>query len=179
MSKHLKLLPPPSYCKKDKTKTITLQTIKIQLLYIIVYLTGILCRSCFNTSTKHLIISDNVLEEQKHEFIKKMERLSSQQPALNKDAMLAGVLVPFCTVNGKPSILFTKRSNKIVRNKSDVSFPGGKMDNKFDKNIIDTALRETMEEIGVPKSDIDVWIEMKPTIGTTVRSCMFFYDSCK
>lgn len=131
---------------------------------------GILCRSCFNTSTKHLIISDNVLEEQKHEFIKKMEQLSSQQPALNKDAMLAGVLVPFCTVNGKPSILFTKRSNKIVRNKSDVSFPGGKMDNKFDKNIIDTALRETMEEIGVPKSDIDVWIEMKPTIGTTDAS---------
>ncbi len=137
-----------------------------------IYLTGILCRSCFNTS-KHLIIPDNILEEHKHKFIKRMERLSSQQQALNKHATLAGVLVPFCIVDGKPSILFTKRSHKIVRNKSDVSFPGGKMDDKFDKNIIDTALRETMEEIGVTKSDIDVWIGMKPVIGTNVRRSIF------
>lgn len=93
-----------------------------------------------------------------------------QQRAFKKDATLAGVLVPFCKVDGKPSILFTKRSAKIVRNKSDVSFPGGKMHHDVDKNIIDTALRETMEEIGVPKSAIDVWTEMKPLLGSTVRA---------
>ena len=103
----------------------------------------------------------------------RMKQLSSQQVATNKNASLAGVLVPFCIVDGKPSVLFTKRSHKIVRNKSDVCFPGGKMDDKFDENIIDTALRETIEEIGVSESDIDVWGELKPTIGTNVSIYMF------
>ena len=98
-----------------------------------------------------------------------MAKLSSRQQVLNKNATLAGVLVPFCKVNGKPSILFTKRSHKIVRNKSDVSFPGGKMDKDVDKNIVDTALRETTEEIGILKSDIHVWIETRPIIATNVR----------
>ena len=97
-----------------------------------------------------------------------MAQLSSGKVASYKNASLAGVLVPFCMVDGKPSILFTKRSHKIVRNKSDVCFPGGKMDDKVDKNIIDTAIRETFEEIGVSKSDIEVWGELKPTIGTNV-----------
>ena len=111
------------------------------------------------------------MENDKDAFIERIEQKSSQRQkrVLNKDAIPAGVLVPFCKVNGKPSILFTKRSHKIVRNKGDVSFPGGKMDSRFDKTIIDTTLRETMEEIGIPKSDIDVWIEIKPIIGTNVR----------
>lgn len=36
-----------------------------------------------------------------------------------------------------------------------VSFPGGKLEN-VDTNLIDTALRETHEEIGVPKEQIEV-----------------------
>ena len=100
--------------------------------------------------------------------MKRMAQLSSGKVASYKNASLAGVLVPFCMVDGKPSILFTKRSHKIVRNKSDVCFPGGKMDDKVDKNIIDTAIRETFEEIGVSKSDVEVWGELKPTIGTNV-----------
>ena len=130
---------------------------------------GIPSRCCFNTKT-HQIIPDNILEEHKHEFIQRMGKLSSQQRVLNSNATLAGVLVPFCLADGKPAILFTKRSHKIVRNKSDVSFPGGKMDKKLDRNITDTAVRETMEEIGITKSDIDVWIEMKPIIGTNDAS---------
>jgi 8-oxo-dGTP pyrophosphatase MutT (NUDIX family) len=110
------------------------------------------------------------LEEHKHEFIQRMEKLSSLQQVSKKNATLAGVLVPFCKADGKPAILFTKRSHKIVRNKSDVCFPGGKMDEKMDKNIIDTALRETMEEIGVSRSDVDVWTGMKPIIGTNVST---------
>ncbi|XP_028394062.1 nucleoside diphosphate-linked moiety X motif 8-like isoform X5 [Dendronephthya gigantea] len=95
-----------------------------------------------------------------------MVKLSSRQQVLNERATLAGVLVPFCKVNGKPSILFTKRSHKIVRNKSDVCFPGGKMDKDVDKNVVETALRETVEEIGVSKSDIHVWIQIRPIIAT-------------
>lgn len=117
---------------------------------------GFQSRACSTfSSPPHLFF-----EERKMKFIKRMERISSRQP-VTKEVSLAGVLVPFCIAEGKPSILLTKRSNKLIRNKGDVSFPGGKMDS-VDKDIIDTTLRETHEEIGLPRSDIEIWTSLKP-----------------
>ena len=41
-----------------------------------------------------------------------------------------------------------------------ISFPGGKMD-AADVDIIDTALRETYEETGLLRSDIEIWASLK------------------
>ncbi|KAM9324957.1 mitochondrial coenzyme A diphosphatase NUDT8 [Gastrophryne carolinensis] len=74
----------------------------------------------------------------------------------------AGVLVTLCTFQGAPSFLYTLRSSKLKgRHKGDISFPGGKCD-ASDKDVIDTALREAQEELGVPMSRSMVWGPMKP-----------------
>ncbi|XP_063814468.1 mitochondrial coenzyme A diphosphatase NUDT8 isoform X2 [Pseudophryne corroboree] len=74
----------------------------------------------------------------------------------------AGVLVTLCTFRGAPSFLYTLRSSKLKgRHKGDVSFPGGKCD-ASDRDVIDTALREAQEELGVAISRDNVWGHMKP-----------------
>ncbi|XP_036618249.1 nucleoside diphosphate-linked moiety X motif 8 [Trichosurus vulpecula] len=74
----------------------------------------------------------------------------------------AAVLVPLCSVHGEPSLLYTLRSSRLIgRHKGDVSFPGGKCDPQ-DQDIVDTALRETREELGLPIQEESVWGIMKP-----------------
>ncbi|CAD0202457.1 unnamed protein product [Chrysodeixis includens] len=70
----------------------------------------------------------------------------------------AAVLVPLCEENGEVCLLYTLRSSNLSSHSGQVSFPGGKMDK--DETEIDTALRETEEEIGVPSEDIEIWSKM-------------------
>ncbi|KAH8555645.1 NUDIX hydrolase domain-like protein, partial [Umbelopsis sp. PMI_123] len=66
----------------------------------------------------------------------------------------AAVLMPLCsTMDGKPSVLFTIRAAHMRAHKGEISFPGGKQDPE-DDSLQQTALRETMEEIGVSNIDI-------------------------
>jgi len=65
----------------------------------------------------------------------------------------AAVLIPLFFKETIPHILFTKRTDKVEHHKSQISFPGGAQD-KDDANLRVTALRETMEEVGIKKEDI-------------------------
>ncbi|KAJ1918652.1 hypothetical protein H4219_002455 [Mycoemilia scoparia] len=74
----------------------------------------------------------------------------------------AAVLVPFCyTRNGAPSLLFEERSRKLNSHCGEVCFPGGKVD-PTDKSPMETALRETEEEIGIPPSCISILGALPP-----------------
>ena len=42
----------------------------------------------------------------------------------------------------------------------EISFPGGKCDSKLDSSAKDTALRETEEELGIPKQCFEVWAQL-------------------
>ena len=65
----------------------------------------------------------------------------------------AAVLVPVCSFEGKPSILFTKRASHLSSHSSEVSFPGGHVE-KTDASLEDAALRETGEEIDTPLNSV-------------------------
>ncbi len=67
----------------------------------------------------------------------------------------AGVLLPIFLKDETPHILFTKRTDKVEHHKGEISFPGG-MKNDDDNNILQTALRETSEEIGVTENNIEI-----------------------
>ncbi|XP_032345889.1 nucleoside diphosphate-linked moiety X motif 8 isoform X3 [Camelus ferus] len=74
----------------------------------------------------------------------------------------AAVLVPLCSVRGVPALLYTLRSSRLAgRHKGDVSFPGGKRD-PTDRDVVQTALRETREELGLVVPEEHVWGVLRP-----------------
>ncbi len=72
-----------------------------------------------------------------------------------------------CLILGEleaPSILLTKRASNLKEHAGQMSFPGGKLDSQ-DKTIMDTALREAREEIGLISSEVDIIGFLSP-VGT-------------
>jgi len=82
--------------------------------------------------------------------------LTNQPSVLAKDKYFnSAVLVPLLFISDECHFLFEKRSSNI-RQGGEVSFPGGEMDSKLDKNFKDTAIRETIEELGVAADQIEI-----------------------
>ena len=67
----------------------------------------------------------------------------------------AGVLVPVRMIEGEARLYLTKRSSALKHHPGQISFPGGKQD-EGDATIIDTALREAKEEIGLASERVRV-----------------------
>ena len=67
----------------------------------------------------------------------------------------ASVLIPLLESEGKLFVLLTQRSEHLRSHAGQVSFPGGKQDAQ-DANSLETALRETHEEIGLPPEKVEI-----------------------
>jgi 8-oxo-dGTP pyrophosphatase MutT (NUDIX family) len=76
----------------------------------------------------------------------------------------AGVLVPLIDRPLGPTLLLTRRSSALKHHAGQVSFPGGRIE-PGDRDILETALRETEEEVGVPRSLVKV-VGALPTMPT-------------
>jgi uncharacterized protein len=63
------------------------------------------------------------------------------------------VLLPLVMIDGELNLLFEKRSADI-RQGGEICFPGGRFDPDLDDSFSDTALRETFEELGIPRDRI-------------------------
>lgn len=61
---------------------------------------------------------------------------------------LSSVLIIIHFTDYKPKIILTKRSSLLKHHKNEISFPGGTF-KETDMSLLNTALRETKEEIGL------------------------------
>jgi 8-oxo-dGTP pyrophosphatase MutT (NUDIX family) len=71
----------------------------------------------------------------------------------------SAVLLPIYQKDGKCHIIFTKRADHLTHHKGQISFPGGARHDD-DKSLLETALRESREEIGLNERDVQVLGEL-------------------
>jgi 8-oxo-dGTP pyrophosphatase MutT (NUDIX family) len=79
----------------------------------------------------------------------------------------AAVLVPMHGWPDNPGLVFTERRSDLSRHAGEISFPGGRRDK--DEELLQTALREAEEEIGLSPDDVEVAGALPP-IGTFVTN---------
>ena len=77
--------------------------------------------------------------------------------------MPSAVMVLLYRKDGQYCILLNKRSDQVEHHKGEISFPGGARDPE-DRNSLETALRETEEEMGINRDDITVIGEMDEVV---------------
>jgi 8-oxo-dGTP pyrophosphatase MutT (NUDIX family) len=78
----------------------------------------------------------------------------------------SAVLIPLYKKQGQYYIVLIKRTEKVKAHRGQISFPGGTRD-IHDKTLLDTALREAEEEIGLCVPDIELLGELDDEITTT------------
>ncbi len=66
----------------------------------------------------------------------------------------AAVLAPIVAQSTHDSVLFTKRREDLKHHAGELSFPGGGRDG--DENVIECALRECHEEIGLERTSVEL-----------------------
>ena len=71
----------------------------------------------------------------------------------------SAVLIPIFYSRGQYHVLFTERSDQVTFHKGQVSFPGGTRE-PSDSSLLQTALRESEEEIGLKAEDIEILGEL-------------------
>ena len=96
------------------------------------------------------------------------EILSQRQKWHIADAgwIRSAVLIPIYYREGRYYILFTKRTDKVKEHKGQISFPGGAYEDG-DGSLINTALRESAEEIGLMAKDVEILGELDDTVTRT------------
>jgi 8-oxo-dGTP pyrophosphatase MutT (NUDIX family) len=73
----------------------------------------------------------------------------------------AGVLILLFPKNNELHVAFILRTEYNGPHSGQISFPGGKAE-RIDKNIIDTALRESQEEIGIDPKLVKIFGQLTP-----------------
>jgi 8-oxo-dGTP pyrophosphatase MutT (NUDIX family) len=79
----------------------------------------------------------------------------------------AAVLVALYVDGGDLHAVFTRRRHDLRSHAGEISFPGGRRDEGED--LRETSLRETEEEIGLPREDVEIVgaLEPTPTVATS------------
>jgi 8-oxo-dGTP pyrophosphatase MutT (NUDIX family) len=67
----------------------------------------------------------------------------------------AAVLVPLFERDREMHVIFIRRSDEVASHRGQVAFPGGRVD-PVDNTLIDTALREAHEEVGLHPTLVEV-----------------------
>ncbi len=79
----------------------------------------------------------------------------------NSSLINSAVLVPLVIDKGQVALLYTLRTSSLDRHSGQVSFPGGIIE-KGELSAVETAIRETEEEIGIQREDIQIVGQFRP-----------------
>ncbi len=101
-------------------------------------------RVCFSKPHLRALIKKKLARHKPRRF------LFSDQPGTP-----AAVLIPIFFKNDQAHLLFTLRADHLEHHKSQISFPGGKKDSA-DASLLETALRESQEEVGLNPEHVEI-----------------------
>jgi len=91
------------------------------------------------------------------DFLEVVRKNLPKTPGISgRDELInSAVMVLLVPVGNTYHLLFEKRAKSIAQ-AGEICFPGGMFDKKKDKNTLDTALRETYEELNLPRENISI-----------------------
>ncbi len=95
-----------------------------------------------------------------HKKLSPPHRIIPDVNSLN-DYRTACVMLLIKNIRDKPHLIFIDRADDGHVHSGQISLPGGKTEH-FDHDLMQTALRETKEEIGIAENQIDVFGKLSP-----------------
>ena len=98
--------------------------------------------------------------------IEKILRHYKKRKSNDENIIPAAVLIPLFYNEGQYHVLFTQRSDEVNFHKGQVCFPGGGPEAR-DSSLLQTALREAEEEIGLKREDVEVLGELDDSVTVT------------
>ena len=86
-----------------------------------------------------------------------LDKISDRSPQLLKipNFIPAAIIIPIFNKNEEAHLLLTVRTDTVEHHKGQVSFPGGAREEN-DRDLRETALRETYEEVGIPPETVNI-----------------------
>lgn len=89
--------------------------------------------------------------------LRRLEGRLPREPGLHREepALDFVVFVPLVEMEGEYHLLFEKRA-KGIRQEQEICFPGGSVEPEVDSSVEEAALRETEEELGIPRDELTV-----------------------
>jgi 8-oxo-dGTP pyrophosphatase MutT (NUDIX family) len=91
--------------------------------------------------------------------IERVLRHRKKRRIAGENLKASAVLIPIFCDHGQYHVLLTERSDEVVFHKGQVCFPGGTQESS-DASLLQTALREAEEEIGLDAKDIEILGEL-------------------
>ncbi|MGV6806980.1 MAG: CoA pyrophosphatase [bacterium] len=106
-----------------------------------------------------------------------INKLTEKQPEallhVAPEDLTAAVLIPIVKKMSSPTIVLTKRAEHLNSHSGQVAFPGGKLEPQ-DADLMQTALRETHEEIDLHPTAVEVISELPPYYTHTYQGVVPF-----
>jgi 8-oxo-dGTP pyrophosphatase MutT (NUDIX family) len=101
-----------------------------------------------------ITINNDLPGEESHQKMRVIYDQSIELPFSEINSIPAAVLILLYLADNEIYFFLTKRTDELKHHKGQISLPGGTQEGN--EKLIDTALRETYEEIGINKTSISI-----------------------
>lgn len=87
-----------------------------------------------------------------------VKKLTNRRPGImgEDDFFISAVLLPLIEKQSNLHVLFEVRATNLKIQPGEICFPGGRVENSERGKAQDAAVRETMEELGIKREDIQI-----------------------